>query len=110
MLLLIARLRAIVLFYRSLAPFTLGITALILGFVWLPALHEGRAGVLPTLLLVKLATGPAVWYLSERMSPDQYWLYYNLGLSRRFLWTGVAVLDGIILFLTPALVVRAIYG
>ncbi|HEX8504371.1 MAG TPA: hypothetical protein VF630_03305 [Hymenobacter sp.] len=29
------------------------------------------------------------------MRPHQYWFYYNLGVSRRRLWAGVAVLDGL---------------
>ena len=71
--------------------------ALIIGFVLLPALHEGRArGVVPALVLSKLATAPAVWYLSERTRPGQYWFYYNLSVSRRFLRGGVAALDGLL--------------
>ena len=102
-----ARLRILILFYRSVAPFMIGISALIIGFVLLPALHEGRArGVVPALVLSKLATAPAVWYLSERTRPGQYWFYCNLGVPRRFLWGGVAVLDGL-LFLGAALGISA---
>ncbi len=91
------RLRAMVLFYRSVAPFMVGVSALIIGFVLLPALHEGWArGLWPALVLTKLATGPAVRYLSEQMRPDQYWFYYNLGVSRRFLWGSVGALDGLL--------------
>ncbi|HEX8659444.1 MAG TPA: hypothetical protein VF690_18030, partial [Hymenobacter sp.] len=71
------------LFYRGVAPFMLGLTALMLGGVLLPALREGSAqGLLPGLVLGKLATAPVVWYLAEQMRPDQYWFYYNLGVSR----------------------------
>ena len=109
MFILVTRLRAVLLFYRGVAPFTVGISALILGAVLLPALLEGQAaGLLPALLLVKLATGPVVWYLSERTRPHQYWFYYNLGVSRRHLWVSVALLDGL-LFLGLAGALRAAY-
>ena len=94
MLFLVTHLRAIGLFYRSVAPFMLGISGLILLAVLLPALHEGwGSGLLPGLLLTKLATAPVVWYLSEQMRPNQYWFYFNLGVSRRRLWGGVVALD-----------------
>ena len=96
MTVLLTRLRAILLFYRSVAPFTLGITALLAGGVLVPLLHEGKAaGVLPTLVLVKLLTAPVVWYLAERTRPNQYWFYYNLGVSRWGLWTGIVMLDAL---------------
>ncbi|MFD1470491.1 hypothetical protein ACFQ48_19855 [Hymenobacter caeli] len=100
---LATRLRAVLLFYRGVAPFTLGISALIVLAVLVPALREGRArGLLPMLLLLKLATGPAVWYLAEQLRPQQYWFYYNLGVSRGRLWAGVAVLDGLLFLGTAA--------
>ncbi|TPG66733.1 hypothetical protein EAH73_10140 [Hymenobacter nivis] len=72
-----------------------GTSVLILLVVLWPALHEGWAsGLVLQLLLVKLATAPAVWYLSEQLRPDQYWFYFNLGVSRRFLWVGLVLLDG----------------
>ena len=90
-------LRAVFLFYRTLAPFALGITGLLIGCVLVPLLHAGLAsGLLPKLLLAKLLTEPVVWYLSEQMRPDQYWFYYNLGVPRKHLWAGVAVLDGLV--------------
>ena len=93
---LATRLRAVLLFYRGVAPFTLGVSALILLAVLVPALREGWApGLLPKLLLVKLATGPAVWYLAEQLRPGQYWFYYNLGASHRFLWGGLVLLDSL---------------
>ena len=107
MTLLITRLRVLLLFYRSVAPFMVGITGLILVAVLLPALHEGwSSGLLPGLLLTKLATAPVVWYLSEQMRPGQYWFYFNLGVPRRQLWGGVVALDGV-LFLAAALLLRA---
>ncbi len=110
MTILITRLRAVLLFYRSVAPFMLGVSGLIIGAVLLPALHEGRAsGLLPMLLLIKLTTGPVVWYLSERMRPNQYWFYFNLGVSRGFLWGGTVVLDGLLL-LGSALLLNAVYA
>ncbi|OGX84548.1 hypothetical protein BEN47_16160 [Hymenobacter lapidarius] len=100
-------LRAVLLFYRSIAPFMLGISGLILAAVLLPALHEGWGeGLLPGLLLTKLATAPVVWYLSEQLRPGQYWFYFNLGVSRRRLWSGVVALDGL-LFLGGVLAMRA---
>jgi hypothetical protein len=104
------RLRAVLLFYRSVAPFMLGITALLIGVVQLPGLHEGWAkNALLTLLSIKLLTTPAVWYLAEQMRPNQYWLYFNLGLTRSFLWGSVAVLDGV-LFLAPVAGLNALYA
>ena len=102
------QLRAIGLFYRSVAPFTLGITGLLLGAVLVPLLLEGKAsGRLPALGLAKLLTAPVVWYLAERTRPNQYWFYFNLGLSRRRLWAGVAFLDGL-LFVGLVLAVQAL--
>lgn len=105
---LLTRLRAVVLFYRSVASFMLGITALLIGCVQLPGLYEGWfKNALPTLVCIKLLTGPVVWYLAEQMRPNQYWFYFNLGLSRSFLWVSVGVLDGL-LFLGPAVVLNTL--
>ena len=111
MTILFTRLRAVLLFYRSVAPFMLFISALILWCVLRPALLEGwaRGGILLQLVLIKLMTGPVVWYLAERMRPNQYWFYYNLGVSRRFLWGGVAVVDGL-LFSGLMLALNACYA
>ena len=111
MTILLTRLRAVLLFYRSVAPFMLLISALILWCVYsLPCSKAGpREGYWPQLVLIKLMTGPVVWYLAERMRPNQYWFYYNLGVSRRFLWGGVAVLDGL-LFIGLMLVLNACYA
>ncbi|GAB3590609.1 hypothetical protein [Hymenobacter daeguensis] len=107
MMILLTRFRAGLLFYRSVAPFMLGISGLILAAVLLPAIYEGRArGIVPALLLAKLATAPVVWLLAERLRPHQYWFYFNLNISRRQLWSGVVVLDGL-LFLGSAVLVRA---
>jgi hypothetical protein len=94
---LATQLRAVLLFYRSVLPFMWLISALIVCLVWLPARLGGWAGnsIWLKLLLIKLATAPAVWYLSERMRPAQYWLYYNMGVSRQYLWTGLLVLDSL---------------
>ncbi|UOQ99460.1 hypothetical protein MUN81_08210 [Hymenobacter sp. 5317J-9] len=106
MTILATQLRAVGLFYRSVAPFMLGISGLILLAVLLPALLEGwSAGLLPALLLIKLATAPVVWYLSEQLRPDQYWFYFNLNVSRRRLWGAVVVADGLV-FLGGALLLR----
>ena len=99
-------LRAVGLFYRSVAPFTVGLSALLVGAGLLPALFDGVAGgALPLLVLLKLGTAPVVWYLAERARPHQYWFYFNLGISRHHLWAGVAVLDTL-LFVALAEVVR----
>lgn len=104
------RLRAVALYYRSVAPFMLSITALLIGCVQLPGLYEGWAkGALPTLVGIKLLTAPAVWYLAEQLRPHQYWLYYNLGASRGLLWAGVVGLDGL-LFLAPATAIQLLYA
>jgi hypothetical protein len=108
MTILTTQLRAVGLFYRTVAPFMLGISGLLLGAVLVPALLEGRGGgLLPVLLLIKLATAPVVWYLSEQLRPGQYWFYFNLNISRRRLWAG-AVLTDSLLFTFGALLVRAI--
>ncbi|WP_158010143.1 hypothetical protein [Hymenobacter glacialis] len=104
---LITQLRAVGLFYRGVAPFMLGISGLILAAVLLPALQEGWGrGLLPGLLLTKLATAPVVWYLWEQLRPGQYWFYFNLGVSRRRLWSGVVALDGLV-FLGGVVAMRA---
>lgn len=108
MTILVTQLRAVALFYRSIAPFMLGVSALVLLSVLQPALAEGwGGGLLPALLLIKLATAPVVWYLSEQLRPGQYWFYYNLNISRRRLWGGVVALDGL-LFLGSALGFKAV--
>ena len=108
MTLLAIQLRATGLFYRSVAPFMLGISGLLLLAVLLPAIREGRSGgLLPGLLLAKLATAPVVWYLSEQLRPGQYWFYFNLNVSRRRLWAGVVALDGGV-FRGSAWLVRAV--
>ena len=99
-------LRAVGLFYRSVAPFTVGLSVLLVGGGLLPALFEGIAGgSLPLLVLIKLATAPVVWYLAEQTRPHQYWFYFNLGISRRRLWAGVFAVDTL-LFIGLAEVVR----
>ena len=108
MTILITQLRAVGLFYRSVAPFMLGISGLLLVAVLVPALLEGLThGLISRLLLAKLATAPVVWYLSEQLRPGQYWLYFNLNVSRRRLWAGVVALDGA-LFLGGALLIKGL--
>jgi hypothetical protein len=108
MTLLLTRLRATLLFYRSVAPFMAGISGLLLLAVLVPALLEGFThDLIFRLLLAKLATAPVVWYLAEQQRPGQYWFYFNLNISRRQLWTGVVALDAG-LFLGSALLVRAV--
>ena len=107
---LIAQARAILLFYRSVVPFVLGVSALLLVFVLLPLLLEGKANSsLPALLLVKALTYPVVWYLAEQMRPDQYWFFFNLGLTRRRLWAGLAALDSLV-FLGMAAIVKGLFA
>ena len=103
-----ARVQAVGLFYRSVAPFMLGISGLFLLAVMVPALLEGFAhDLIFRLLLAKLATAPVVWYLSEQLRPEQYWFYFNLNLARRQLWAGAVALDAA-LFLGAAGVVQAV--
>ena len=107
MILLLTRLRATLLFYRSVAPFMLGISGLLLSAVLVPALLEGFTHDLVfRLLLVKLATAPVVWYLAEQLRPGQYWFYFNLNIARGPLWMSVVALDAG-LFLGGALLLRA---
>ena len=108
MTILVNQLRAVGLFYRSVAPFMLGISGLLLLAVMVPALLEGFThDLVLRLLLAKLATAPVVWYLSEQLRPGQYWFYFNLHISRWQLWISVVALDGG-LFLGGALLVRAV--
>lgn len=107
----ITRLRGIWLFYRGVAPVLLVISAALLLVMQLPVmmqvpgLHEaGGTGVSPGLLLAKLLSGLAVWYLFNEMQPQRYWFYYNLGLSRAWLWGGVAVLDSSLFIVVAQLV------
>lgn len=107
----ITRLRGIWLFYRGVAPVLLVISAALLLVMQLPVmmqvpgLHEaGGTGVSPGLLLAKLLSGLAVWYLFNEMQPQRYWFYYNLGLSRAWLWGGVAVLDSSLFIVAAQLV------
>ena len=81
----ITRLRGIWLFYRGVAPVLLVISAALLLVMQLPVmmqvpgLHEaGGTGVSPGLLLAKLLSGLAVWYLFNEMQPQRYWFYYYL--------------------------------
>ena len=107
MTILLTWLRAVGLFYRSVAPFTVGISVLLVGAGLLPALAEGAAGGSRLLLvLLKLVTMPVVWYLAEQARPHHYWFYFNLGVSRQRLWAGVAALDTL-LFVALAEAVRA---
>jgi hypothetical protein len=108
MTILVTQLRAVGLFYRSVAPFMLGISGLLLLAVLVPALLEGFThDLIFRLLLAKLATAPVVWYLAEQLRPGQYWFYFNLNMSRRRLWAGVVALDAV-LFLGGAGLVQAV--
>lgn len=96
------QLQLVLLFYRSVAPALLLVSAALLLGVLVPGLLEGWvAGVPLGLVLAKLLTVPAAWYLHDQLRPDQYWLSYNLGLARRWLWLGVAALDSLV-FLAAA--------
>lgn len=107
----ITRLRGIWLFYRGVAPVLLVISAALLLVMQLPVMMQvpglreaGGTGVSPGLLLAKLLSGLAVWYLFNEMQPQRYWFYYNLGLSRTWLWGGVAVLDSSLFIVAAQLV------
>lgn len=90
---LTTRWHAIRLFYSSVAPALMGLSALIFLLGQLPPLLAGHAASLGRLVMLKLLAAPAVWYLSEQTKPHQYWLYFNMGLSRRALWGTVIGLD-----------------
>ncbi|MFC6225748.1 hypothetical protein ACFP2F_21055 [Hymenobacter artigasi] len=92
--LLLTQVRATLLFYRSVAPFMLGVSGLLLGAAMVSAMQEGfTRNLVFRLLLLKLATAPVVWYLSEQLRPGQYWFYFNLHISRRQLWASMVGLD-----------------
>jgi hypothetical protein len=76
-------------FYRSVAPFSLGVTLVMAGLL-LPFRHEPNYGV-P--LLLKLLTWPALPYLQERMRPHHRWWWHNLGYTRRQLWVSAFGVD-----------------
>ena len=110
MTILATHLRAVLLFYRSIAPFVLSISGIIIGAGLLPALLEGKGqGGLPLLVFIKLGTWPVVWYLAEQARPNQYWFYYNLGISRRRVWGSVALLDTL-LFVAAAKSLLAVFS
>ena len=82
-------LRATGLFYRTIVPFSLFASVLVVGLI---APFGGlRLGV--GLLFSKLVTFPVVWYLAEELRPHQYWLYLNLHVRPWQLWAGVVALD-----------------
>ncbi|MGI4875015.1 MAG: hypothetical protein ACRYFX_27990 [Janthinobacterium lividum] len=91
-----SRWRALWLFYRSVAPALAGISLLVFGLAQLPTLADGHPASLVKLLVLKVLVTPAAWYLSERTRPHQYWLYLNLGLSRRVLWGSAIGLDALL--------------
>ncbi len=82
-------LRATALFYRTVVPFTLVASLLVL----LMLLPFGGLRWPSTLLLCKLATFPLVWYLTQQLRPHQYWLYLNLSVRPWQLWLAVGALD-----------------
>ncbi|MBX0288831.1 hypothetical protein K3G63_00190 [Hymenobacter sp. HSC-4F20] len=90
-------LKALALFYRSVLPFTLLLSGLLLvaarfyGGTWPPPVAP--------LLFQKLLTFPAVIYLQAQFRPHQYWFYRNLHLSPRQLWGGVIAADTLLLLL-----------
>ncbi len=84
-------LRALSLFYRSVMPFVVAFSLLIIGTSipfgnW--PLQLGGA-----VLFMKLITFPVIKYLSEQRRPHQYWLYLNLHIVPWHLWAGIVVLD-----------------
>jgi hypothetical protein len=93
-----AWLQAIAIFYRSIAPAMLSVTAAMLWLLWPSALGQGSdPGRLVGLVLLKLGSVPVAWYLTEQARPHQYWFYFNMGVPRWGLWAGVAVLDVLLL-------------
>lgn len=84
-------LRAVSLFYRTVAPFVTMFSLLIVGASVLYGNWPLRLSA--AVLLVKLLTFPAVWYLWEQLRPQQYWLYLNLHIAPWQLWAGVVLAD-----------------
>lgn len=81
-------------FYRSFLPGSLLITACCAALVmrW----GDSIRGVL---ILFKLVTDLLVIYLVSSNSPNRYYYYHNLGLSRRRLWSVTLGADFLIFLL-----------
>lgn len=95
-------LKALALFYRSVLPFTLLLSGLLLAAA---RLYSGSwPPSVAALLFQKLLTFPAVIYLQAQFRPHQYWFYRNLHLSPRQLWGGVVATDTMLLLLALLLV------
>lgn len=88
-------LRPLGLYYQSVAPFTLGVSGLILAAPLL--LDNPFPGPLGVGLGQQLASVPVLIYLIGQFRPQQYWLYRNLHLAPWQLWTGVTLLNLVVL-------------
>jgi hypothetical protein len=86
-------LRALGLFYRTVALFTGLFSLLILGVAVVGPFGTWPLPLTAGLLLTKLGTFPAIWYLSGQLRPHQYWLYLNLHIAPWQLWAGIIALD-----------------
>lgn len=102
MILLLRHLRAVGLFYRAVAPASIG-TTLLMALVLLEFRDAPNYGV-P--LLLKLLTWPPLLYLRERLRPHARWWWHNLGYSRRQLWGAIFGLDMLLFGLMLRLVFR----
>jgi hypothetical protein len=89
-------LRALGLFYRTVALFTALFSLLVVGASVVGAFGKWPLPLTAGLLLTKLGTFPAVWYLSEQLRPHQYWLYLNMHIAPWQLWAGIVVLDTVV--------------
>jgi hypothetical protein len=94
---LLLHFRCILLYYKSVAPYCLLINTL--AAVLLAQFGAGTFGAL--FPLKYLTMGVLIFHYNSARSRD-FWMFYNLGLSKRKFWAWFAALDlGIfILFLT----------
>ncbi|SNR64390.1 MULTISPECIES: hypothetical protein [Hymenobacter] len=86
-------LRALGLFYRTVAPFTVVFSLLIFAAAAVGPFPTWPLPLTAGLLLTKLGTFLVIWYLSAQLRPHQYWFYLNLHIAPWQLWAGVLVAD-----------------
>lgn len=89
-------LRALGLFYRTVALFTALFSLLVVGAAVAGPFGKWPLPLTSGLLLTKLGTFPVIWYLSEQLRPHQYWLYLNLHVAPWQLWAGIVAADTVV--------------
>ncbi|TGE06666.1 hypothetical protein [Hymenobacter fodinae] len=100
-------LRALGLFYRTVAPFAVVFSLLIFAVAAVGPFPNWPLPLTLGLVLTKLSTFSVIWYLSEQLRPHQYWLYLNLHIAPWQLWAGVIVADTL-LFSAAVLLLHAV--